>query len=118
MSAQTILNDRLHDLSNALEDLRLRLSAGAHEGRFLTPGDVAGLMGELDEMRATARTLENEISAHRWNRAGRLDQEIACARAAQIAASDNVAVLVPRAARRIDVGSLHDNGNGDGGGAA
>lgn len=120
--ATPIPNARLHDASNALDDLRVRLSAGAHDGRFLTPGEVAGLMGELQELRDTVRVLENEISAHRWNRAGRIDLERDAARAAQIAASDNVAVLVPCAALRIDVARLHDNdpfpGNGPEGGAA
>lgn len=74
MRVQDIPNDELRHVSNALDSLRDRLSSAAHGGRYLTSGEAIALMDELQGLRDHARALENEVSAHRWNEAGRIDR--------------------------------------------
>lgn len=75
ITPERIPNDDLRRVSGALSDLRDRLAPGAHGGRFLTAEEIVALMEELGLLTALAKRIENEISAHRWNEAGRQDRE-------------------------------------------
>ena len=108
MNRTRVENKDLRLVSNALGDLRDRISPAVHGGRFLTPSEAIALMDELLTLREHSRAIENELSACRWNEAKRIDDADACAAAklqAITESSPNV-LLFPVIAREH---------NGDGG---
>ncbi len=110
-----ITNAEIRRVSNTIDDLVARLTPGIHGGRFLTAGDIEGLIDELRALRSHARALENEISALRWNEAGRRDMEDLVARRLRNAVSQNSGnvVLFPVVARRTAENlRLFDNQDG------
>ncbi|MEM1370601.1 MAG: hypothetical protein AAGG72_00075 [Pseudomonadota bacterium] len=74
MQPTRISNDDLRHVSTELDALRDRLSPAVHGGRILTSAEAIALMDELAALREHARALENEVSAHCWNEAGRIDR--------------------------------------------
>lgn len=54
------LSDGLHELLHQFDDY-------THEPRVLAPEDARALQACLKMLRTSARNLENEVSAKRWN---------------------------------------------------
>jgi len=62
------LSDGLVELSRLLKDYE-------HEPKVLDPEDARTFRAILRELRLRARSLENEVSRHRWNAAARAERE-------------------------------------------
>lgn len=68
MSSMSLeLSDGLVELSGLLKDYE-------HEPKVLDPEDARTLRAILRQLRLQARSLENEVSRHRWNAAARAER--------------------------------------------
>jgi len=74
------------ELSDGLVELSRLLTDYEHEPKVLDPEDARIFRAILRELRLRARSLENEVSQHRWNAAARAERE--ADRAAMRAAGD------------------------------
>lgn len=63
------------ELSDGLVELSRLLTDYEHEPRVLDPEDARTFRAILRELRLRARSLENEVSRHRWNAAARAERE-------------------------------------------
>lgn len=72
-------------LSDRLKATRDALKRHVHGGKTFSSEEIIGLVDHLDDMVATARLQENELSRHQWNEAAR--------REAMIEAAGNVVAL-------------------------
>lgn len=87
------------ELSDGLVELSRLLTDYEHEPKVLEPEDARTICAILRHLRLRARSLENEVSRHRWNAAARTER--AAEREAMRATGEAVLAAVSRPGSNI-----------------
>lgn len=62
-------------LNHRLQELKARFTQHRHSGITANPEGVEMIIDQIASIEELARSFMNELSAHRWNEAGRLDAQ-------------------------------------------